>query len=129
MNTVNVIKALRGMNSLFDHGKVTLEYEPDKWVYPSVGKIYAFEDYESASAWARDYPGSSLWEAEAEIFNTKPCMFCANIHCDLWVFWKFYMLFLRRELFLLPSGMNASRSPAGTVLCNRVMIVKKLKDL
>ena len=78
MSTVKVVKALRKMRSLFDHGKRTLEYKPNTWIHPSVGKIYAFEDYESASTWTRDYPGSSLWEAEAEIFNTKPCMFCAN---------------------------------------------------
>ena len=128
MSYVKVIKVVRSNHSLFDRGKFTLAYKPFHWIYPAIGKIYAFQDYANASNWVRDYPGSSMWEAQAEIFDAPNCMFCANAHCDLYVFWKFYLLFAQRELYLLPSWIGAERSPDGTVLCNRLMITNKLKD-
>ena len=124
-----VIKVLRNMHSAFDHGAATLDYRANQWTSPSVGKIYAFRDLESALSWAVDFPGTSLWEATAEVITAEDCMVCTNVHCDLWVFWKWYSLLLNGEVYVLPGWIGADSTPDGTVLCNRLMIIKKLKDM
>ena len=129
MTHAKVIKVLRNMHSAFDHGTATLKYTANQWTSPSVGKIYAFQDFESAFKWAVDFPGTSLWEATAEIIKVGDCMICTNAYCHLWVFWKWYASLLKGDIYLLPKWIGATSTPNGTVLCNRLMIIKKLKDM
>ena len=129
MTDTKVIKVLRTMHSAFDHGPATLEYRTNQWTLPSVGKIYAFRDFESACSWAIDFPGTSLWEANAQVITVEHCMVCTNAHCHLWVFWKWYSLLLKGDVYMLPGWIGADSTPNGTVLCHRLMIVKKLKDM
>ena len=129
MESATVIKVLRGVNSAFDHGKYTLEYIPYKWTYPLAGKIYAFQDYEHALRWASDYPGDSVWEAEAEIFKDGNCMMCTDEDCSLGDFWEWYASFLKEEGSASPPCLEVAYTPNGTVLCNKLRITRKIKEL
>jgi len=129
MRHARVIKVVRDMHSAFEHGPATLDYSPNQWTVPAVGKIYAFQDFESASRWAIDFPGTSLWEAVADVIAVEKCMACTNVHCHLWVFWKWYSLVLRGDVCTLPVWMGAAPTPEGTVLCNSLMVLKKVRDM
>jgi hypothetical protein len=129
MKNGKVYKMLRGKQSAFDHGKYTLEYIPNKWTYPSAGKIYAFQNYHQAMRWASEYPGDSLWEAEAEIFKDGNCMMCTNEDCSLCDFWEWYSFSLKGEAKALPPCLSVAYTPNGTVLCNKLRITRKIEDL
>jgi len=129
MKCTIVIKVLRGINSAFDHGEYTLQYISYKWTYPSTGKIYAFQDYDHALRWASDYPGSSVWEAEAEIFKDGNCMMCTNEDFYLCDFWEWYASFLKEEVSAFPPCFEVAYTPNGTVLCNKLRITRKFKEL
>ena len=129
MSYDTVFKVLRGKDSAFDHGDYTLQYIPYKWTSPSLGKIYAFQDYEHALRWAAEYSGNSIWEAEAEIFKDGNCMMCSDEKYHLWAFWKWYSAFLKGEASSCPPSLTMTYSPNGTVLCNKLRITKKFKDV
>ena len=129
MEKIKVFKVLNEMQSAFDHGEYTLEYIPRKWTYPSTGKIYAFQDYHHAMRWASEYPGDSLWEAEAEVFKDGNCMMCTNEDCSLCDFWKWYSSRLKGDVSVFPPCDSVAYTPNGTVLCNELRITRKLKDL
>jgi len=129
MEYVTVVKVLKGTNSAFDHGEHTLEYIPGKWTYPSVGKIYAFQDREHALRWAVDYPGHSVWEAEAEIFTDGNCLMCTDSDYSLCDFWKWYLPSLNEKADVCPSCLSTAYTANGTVLCNKLILTKKVKDL
>lgn len=129
MEYVTVIKVLKRMDSAFDHGKYTLRYSPCRWTYPIVGKIYAFQDYEHAIRWAIDYPGDSLWEAEAEIFKEGNCLACIDDDSCISDFWKWYSMYPNGNVTMCPSCLATSYTPNGTVLCNKLRITRKLKDI
>ena len=129
MEKIKVFKVLNEMQSAFDHGEYTLDYIPHKWTYPSAGKIYAFQDYHHAMRWASKYPGDSLWEAEAEIFKDGNCMMCTNEDCSLCDFWSWYSSHLNKNMLASPPCLSVAYTPNGTVLCNKLRITRKLRDL
>jgi hypothetical protein len=129
MEYVTVIKVLKGINSAFEHGDHTLQYIPDKWTYPSVGKIYAFEDCEHALRWAVDYPGDSVWEAKAEIYKRGNCMMCTDPDYSLCDFWTWYLSFINGQQVVCLSSLPTAYTANGTLLCNKLMITKKIKNL
>ena len=129
MKYANVVKVLNGVHSAFNHKAYTLEYVQDKWTDPLIGKIYAFQDYYHALRWASDYPGVTIWEAEAEISKEGNCMMCSEEEKYLWVFWKWYSVFLAGKAQGQPPHLPTTFTPNGTVLCNRLMIIEKLVDM
>jgi len=129
MSYVTVVKVLKGIHSAFYHGKYTLEYVQNKWTYPLIGKIYAFQDYEHALRWASDYQGVTIWEAEAEVLKNGNCMMCSEEKKYLWIFWKWYSVFLAGKARGQPPHLPTAFSPNGTVLCNKLRITKKYKEL
>lgn len=125
MRYVSVVKVLKGVHSAFDHGTYTLEYVQGRWTYPRIGKIYAFQDYEHAKRWASDYEWVTLWEAEAEVAKNGTCMVCSEENKYLWIFWKWYSLFLTGKARVQPEHLPTAFSPNGTVLCNKLRITKQ----
>ncbi len=129
MNGITVFKVLRDGKSLFDHGKYTLQYHPGKWTCPELGKIYAFRDLHYAVRWSADYHDVTVWEAEAEISKDGTCMMCSDENRYLWLFWKWYLLFLEGKASGHPAHLPTTYSPNGTVLCNKLRITKKCTNI
>ena len=129
MKNIKVIKVLRDTQSAFDHGEYTLHYTPHKWTYPSVGKIYAFQDFQHAMQWASEYPGDSLWEAEAEIIRNGNCIMEIEEGCFFYDFWEWYSLYMKGFVSAVPPCISVANAPSGTVLCNKLRITRRIKDL
>lgn len=129
MEYTSVFKVLREGHSLFDHGKYTLQYVPNRWTYPSLGKIYAFQNLHQAVRWSADYEGVTVWEAEAEIAKDGTCMMCSDEEHYLWLFWKWYSLFLAGKASGRPPHLPATYSPNGTVLCSKLRIIRTAEEI
>ena len=129
MKNMKVVKVLRNMQSAFDHGKYTLSYTPHIWTYPLAGKIYGFIDYHHAMKWASDYPGDTLWEAEAELYWNGNCKMYVEEGYFFTDFWEWYLLSLKGYVLPQPPCISIANAPGGTVLCSRLKVTKIIRDL
>ena len=79
--------------------------------------------------WPSGYPGDSLLEVEAEIFKDGNCIMCTKEDCSLCDFWEWYLLYLKGDVSNVPSCYLIAYTPNRTVLCNKLGIIRKVKDL
>lgn len=93
-----------------------LEYIPDEWISPSLGKIFVFSSLDNAIDFVNERYTCSfeIWECEVENPNRSVYSIpYADPHAII-KFWK------------NEDGLSLKPAPEGTVFCDRVKIIKKV---
>ena len=104
----------------------TLFYHTDRYIYPKIGKIFAFGTAINAKKFANKQNASligmpvEVWQAH----TSGNVRVATTIPAFIPYFESFWDYTLRRTAQLSPTAMMAA--PAGTVFCNNLRLIKQM---
>ena len=111
--------------------KHTVQYTKGEVVFPKMGKLFAFDNYEHARIFAYPYldknETAKIWVAMGDIYSTQIRSIASDsyIHVDMWEeFWTTITEeLLQSEAFI--SAVHFMSAPHGTILCNSIKLIRK----
>lgn len=103
-----------------DSSNYGIQYIPGEIVKPEFGKLFVFDNLQTALCWA-DSECESVWRVECDVLQPPNVICTLRSKESLIRFWK------DLENNVPFSGLAYTFAPNGTKLCNQLVMIEKIK--